>query len=482
MPTYCRMPLARVLDLLILLALWLPCRPLQAGFPELIRRVPGESNAIMLIDAERLFESPIAQREGWKKKQTAEFAQRPLAVPPQATKVVRAGQLDLQEFASPWAVTLIEAAAAPSLDVIAKREKGYLDKVAGSKAAWSPRGAYVVSVGSSAVGVLSPPNRQFLASWLKQPSGKISDYLLHASQSMSATDAQMVLALDLDEALDPERVKAALAHSPAVIAAKGDPQALAAVVAGLRGIKFEVVFKEKAWGRLMLEFNSDPAALVKIARPLVVEVLDQAGASLDDIQDWPVEQKGNVIALHGELTASSLLRLGSLFELPSIELDPNEEPIVADKPQMYATQNHFKAVSNLLDDLLHQKRDAKTQGQLALWVDQYAKRVDRLPLVNVDQDMQKYSAEVAEDLRDIALALKGAGIRSGVRTAGTYSTGGYGGYDGYYGYRGVDSERRAIRAQERGSSAMSSAEIGNKIRADTSRIRQLMTERYKVEF
>jgi hypothetical protein len=473
-------------SLLIVLGLWLACQPLQAGFPELIRRVPGQSNAIMLIDAERLFASPIAQHEGWKKKQTAEFSQRPLAVPPQAAKVVRAAQVDLQEFTSPWAVTLIEAAAAPSLESIATREKGYVDKVAGSKAAWSPRGAYVVSVAPTAVGVLSPPNRQFLSTWLKQSSGKIPDYLLHASQSMAETDAQLLLALDLEDALDPQRVRAALAQSPAGAAAKGDPQALAAVLSSLRGVKFEVVFKDKAWGRLRLEFGSDPASLLSIAKPLVIETLDRAGASLDDIQQWPATQKGNVISLHGELSASGLLRLGSLFELPSIELDPSEEPVVADKPQLYATQNHFKAVGRLLDDLLDQKRDAKTQGQLALWVDQYAKRVDRLPLVNVDKDMQKYSAEVAEDLREIALTLKGSGIRSGVRTANTYDASGsggyYGNYDGYYGNRVVDSERRAIRAQERGSSAMSTAQIGNKIRGDTSRIRQAMTERYKVEF
>jgi hypothetical protein len=81
-------------------------------------------------------------------------------------------------------------------------------------------------------------------------------------------------------------------------------------------------------------------------------------------------------------------------------------------------------------------------------------------------------------------AVKGSGIRSGVRSANTYATSdyGWGGYDGYYGNRAVDSERRAIRAQERGSSALTSSQIADKIRAETSRVRRLMTERYKVEF
>ena len=453
----------------------------QAGFPEVVRRVPAEANAIMLVDAERLFASPIAIRENWKKKQLAEFAERPLAVPPQATKVVRAAHVDLQAHEAQWEMVLIEQPSFRSLDEVANREKGYVDKIANTKVAWSPRGAYVVSLGKGALGLLFPPNRQFLARWLKQPSGKISDYLLAASRSMAAAEPQLLLAIDLEDAIDPERVRAMLKTSKAVADAKGDAAALAGVLEDLRGIKFEIVFKDKPWGRLMLEFGNDPAALAGISKALVMETLDRQGMALDDIQSWAVTHDGKSISLHGELSASGLLRFGSLFELPSMELDPSEEPVAADKPQIYATQNHFKAVSKLLDDLFAKKRDARTWGQLGVWVDQYAKRIDRLPLVNVDPDMCKYSAGVAEDLRQISSSIKGSGIRSGVQSANTTSAYANGNY-GYYGSRAVEAEQIAVRARERGTSALTGSQIADQIHAETSRVRRQMTDRYKVEF
>ena len=43
--------------------------------------------------------------------------------------------------------------------------------------------------------------------------------------------------------------------------------------------------------------------------------------------------------------------LGSIFEMPSLELDQSEDKVDASNPMLYATQNHFKAVNTLLNDL-----------------------------------------------------------------------------------------------------------------------------------
>ena len=176
--------------------------------------------------------------------------------------------------------------------------------------------------------------------------------------------------------------------------------------------------------------------------------------------------------------------MGSIFELPSMDLDKSDEEVDASNPMLYATQNHFKAVTTLLDDLFAKKREAKTHGQMATWIEQYAKRIDRLPLVNVDPDMQQYSAGVANDLHQMVASLRGAGVRSGMQTAGLDSTAsyGWGNYDGYFGTREVENQRQSIRAQERGTSMLDSGKLADHIRADTSKIRRAMTQRYKVEF
>jgi hypothetical protein len=76
-------------------------------------------NALILIDAERLFASPLAQKEDWKKRQLANYAERPMTIPPQATKVVRAAQWDLHTRESIWELVMLESPTAPFLENIA---------------------------------------------------------------------------------------------------------------------------------------------------------------------------------------------------------------------------------------------------------------------------------------------------------------------------------------------------------------------------
>jgi len=449
----------------------------HADFAELIRRVPGEANALIMIDAERLFASPLAEKEEWKKRQLANYAERPMSIPPQSTKVVRAAQWDLHTHESVWELVMLETTNSPFLEHIAKREKGFVDTVANTKAVWSPRGAYIVKVGQNAVGLTFPPNRQFLSRWLKERSGKISPYLFEASESMRTTGASFVLAIDLDDAVEQSRSDAWLKSLDFLKQAKIDSTGLAKTVSGLRGVKFEVVFNEKPWGQLQLDFTEDPALVVPVAKPLVIAALKKIGAALDDLESWTVAKKDKSVTLHGQFSSSGLMRLSSLFELPTVDLDAEEN---AAENTPLATLNHFKSVDKLLKDLLIQKPDAVTIGQYAVWVQQYAKRIDQLSLANVDPEMQAYSAGVANDLRQIATALKGGGINTSIRQAGTYQT--YDTYDGYYGTRNVGAERRAIQAEETGTAALTGIQLSDRINTETAAIRQKMSAKYKLEF
>src|SRR5262245_38895307 len=73
-------------------------------FPDMMSRVPGDANVLMAMDVERILASPLATKEGWKEKQAADYAARPLTFPPQVTKVIRAGQVDLELHQSKWQV------------------------------------------------------------------------------------------------------------------------------------------------------------------------------------------------------------------------------------------------------------------------------------------------------------------------------------------------------------------------------------------
>jgi hypothetical protein len=48
-------------------------QPAFGQFDDLLRRIPGSANALVLIDADAVYRSPMALRKGWKEH----FATRP---------------------------------------------------------------------------------------------------------------------------------------------------------------------------------------------------------------------------------------------------------------------------------------------------------------------------------------------------------------------------------------------------------------------
>lgn len=263
-----------------------------------------------------------------------------------------------------------------------------------------------------------------------------------------------------------------------------DIPAIARVVGSLRGARMAVTVSQSAEGVLSIDFDQNVAPLASVARSLVLEVLAQRGVLLDEIENWQVRVEGRTVELNGPLGESGMMRLSSLAELPSQLIEDPEANADATNPALYATQAHFKAVQKLVDDLF--SKHWHTFGQYAQWADSYARKIDRLPLLNVDEEMQHYSAEVADLLRRGAESFRGVGIRSYGRQAQVWNSQ-YVNYD-YYGnrypgtYDAGGQARRAIDAEERMQGGLDSASLKREVETRTGEIRKKMVAKYKVEF
>jgi hypothetical protein len=459
-----------------------------ADFPELVRRVPKDANVIVYMDVDRLMASPLAAKEVWKGKRAADFANRPMAIPPSVTKFIRAASVNLDVDETAWQIAVLEGKSVPTLETIAKNEKGYLDTVAGTKAVWSPRGAYAFKVSDNSVGLMFPANRQYLARWIKEKPGQFSSYLMSASHDMTATGPQLVIAMDLEDIVQPQAINERLKSKESLKSAKVNTSDLAKTLAGIKGVKFAVTVNEKAAGKVTVDFSGDASVVKDVGKALLLEVLESRGLAMEDLDAWKPSVSKNAFMLEGDLSKSGLMRLSSLLEFPSLPLDEAAEPEPdAKDPKLYATQAHFKSVTALLEDLNEKRKEFTNPGHAAGWWETYATRISRLSLVNVDDEMQEYSATIAELLRAGAQEFRGAGIRTGVRQSNQNATGNTYGRYGYYGdrYSGArqqQSERNAIRAQETGQAAMTGTEIRKHIQDATSQIRKKMTDKYKVPF
>ena len=98
--------------------------PACGQFDELLRKLPPGANAIVLLDAEQIFASPVATAGGWKQHYDSAFADSPLLLPPTARQFVLAAELDLSHFHPRWEAAVMRLSADPSTAMIARIRAG----------------------------------------------------------------------------------------------------------------------------------------------------------------------------------------------------------------------------------------------------------------------------------------------------------------------------------------------------------------------
>jgi hypothetical protein len=465
--------------------------PLMAQFERLLDRVPNDANTLIIADVDKLYSAPLAVREKWREKLVDDFTQGRIFVPPHAQRLVLAGRMEVEGLDYTWQLALMDVQKTVSVESIARKEKGYTDSVAGQTVAWSPRGGYIVKLGTNSAGVMFPANRQYLSSWLRGRNGQLSPYLRQVAQRRDKSPAQMIMAMDLEDAVSPEWVRNRMKQYKSLSGTDLQAEALASLMASIKGVTLELTVGSDAQGVVTIEFGRDATMLASVAKPAFLELLSRQGAYIDEFEQWKGAVQGTTFSMRGTLGKSGLLRLSSVVELPSLPLDDSgrDQPKVdAGDPKLYASQAHYKSVQGLLADVRQRKGiEVKSLSHLAMWMDQYARKIDRLPVLSVDQDMQDYSAEIASLLRKMSAGYKGSGIRSGAREAQYHSGVSYTSTYGYATYtvngsRWIQGERRRVRAEETARASLSAVEIWQTIDQRSAEIRQEMTNRYNVEF
>lgn len=491
----------------------------EAQFTGMKYRIPLDANTMILINAEKMFGSPVADRERWEARRQAAYAAGVSALPPDATEVIIAGRTDHEFGESIWELAMIKLRADRNVSTVALRYGGSIDEIAGRSAARLPNDHYVVQIKSNLLGAYTPANRQDVSRWLKStdigPATKLPAYLEQAFGYASKVGTPIVMAMDVSGAISEAEVKQRLGAFDALKDTDVSSDQLAKLISGVQGITLGITVEDQTAGAIRVDFSESPAALAKIGKDLLIEVLQRQGAMIEDFREWQPSISGNTFLLKGSLSTDGTRRVLSVLELPRSLADsmqdaasPGSNP--EGKAKQLASQQYYKSITTLLDDLRGKpKRDhVKTFGQAAIWYDKYAIKIDRLAIMNVDEKLLDFGAHTAAMLRDAEMAMKGVGMRSSQRTAsnnpssGGYSTGwggyragmGYhGGLYGSYGYRASLGAGRAslqakgrsdavIRGQERTQGAATVQEIWQGIAEASAAIRREMTSKYSADF
>ncbi len=513
-------------------------RDISAQFDELIGHVPETANALVLVNAQKLFASPVAQQQNWQADRAKRFEGGLTGLPPKADLLVLAYDIDVEQMHANWEIAVAKMQADVSVASLAQQYKAIEDQIDSVPAVRLPDDSFVVEFGDSELGVMRPGNRQSVAAWITRTNHSLAPYLQEGVR-FADEGAEIIMAIGLQNAYSPQEVEAGIERFASVKNSDVDRTKLSALIASVKGVMLGVTFGDKPYGKIKVDFGQDASILKNIAKPFMVDVLSEHGMMLDEVNNWKPEIKGTQVFLGGDLTQSGLMRLASLIELPSPALhaaataSPSDSAAPAggqdDTSSVLATtKSYYDHIQRLLENLRAKKSDMRTLGQLAQWFENYGRHVDQLPTLHVDKEMLQYGNYISSQLHGASMALKGTtmqrdlGEMNASQSArpyggalgnisqnnwqqGSYGWGG-GSFGGNYGRvmetnaaygmaarlgwgGAIQSELRqqqsaitAVHAQAQVAAGASVQQIVQNIESATTKVRQDMTDKYQVQF
>jgi len=471
-------------------------KPAQAQFDGLLKRIPPSANALVLIDVDAVHKSPKAIRERWQETYETEYMKRGLILPPEASRIALAAQLNQKDdMSANWELAVMDLNDAISMRSVARSEGGYVDEINGAASAWTPSNAYFVELDPKLMGVMYPDNRQAVARWTQfgQTNDEVllSSYLQLAAERVNR-EGQIVMALDMSEAMQPHALEETLATLELFEGKMDvDLRGIADALMGLQGLTLAVNIGDEPKGKVWIEFDRDIKALKPFAKQLALTALEKHGATIEDLKKWKFDIGYNTITMEGPMTESAMRRVFSVLEIPSTKFSTvDEEEVTASdgNPTVGASQTYFSSLTVLIDDL--RKGIVGKTTSTSLWMDRYARKIDRMPILNVDEELLAFGASVSASFRVMSGAKKTSAVRKGVRQSNTYGNyyrtgygGRYGGRHTRYGYGvSASSQRARISTQERAKANTVKFDEFEKIENSLAAIRQRMTQKYMVEF
>jgi hypothetical protein len=169
----------------------------RADIKELVAKLPGDANCIVVVDVEPLLKSGIAQREAWTQQRESKAAQgAPLRVPIGGKNIVIGGLLDLASKDTSWQAALMEMTRPVSIKGLADSSLASIETV-GGKQAVAQDGVYYIGIDSQVLGTFMPANRQLASRWVGKPQASVSEYLATAAAAANG-NTQVSLAIDLE--------------------------------------------------------------------------------------------------------------------------------------------------------------------------------------------------------------------------------------------------------------------------------------------
>lgn len=390
--------------------------------PELLKLLPNNVNSVSIIRIDEMMKSQRAVAEKWKEQQDANFLAGSGRIPGWVETLVRGTDIHSLGQGPIQSVALAPQPAGMTLDKVLPAEQVVADQV-GKFTVWRSNRYYITQVTPDIVGVMSPPNRQSISRWFNAlTGGGAPTYSKYIQEVTAKYRAHILYAIDLTDFFDPAMLANRVQQSAALKGKEGDAKALTALLLKLQGMRLAIDVDSRINAAVAFDFLGAPGPVAEHLKPLLIELLDDAGARIEDLSAATVKVDGHSVSLVMPLSDPGLRRLMTLILTPiSInpsEYTPNPEYVKKNPPKAVsssdmgqATLKYFELVNNTVRDLQILNRRAKEYDRTATWHDTYATKIQNFPTTNVDPEAVQYASYIAGGLQTLASSLRGLPVQ-----------------------------------------------------------------------
>jgi len=483
--------------------------PTFAGWKEMAARLPAQTNAIVALNVEAILRAPLAVQGGWAERWANAYETDPVKIIPGTQRVLTGAfvKQGLQEI--DWRLTMMETAEPVALEDVGRSQGGYPEKVYDKMCVCAPT-AYFVSMEPRLLVSYAPPNRQSVFNWIcDKPTGVASTRLRGILSGLSGS-THIVMAIDVAEQYSASGIRSRIGLNPLsrLDPEKMDLDKLAHVLASIQYAVLNVRVTDKLQATTIVQVGTGADWFAEFAKSIVPEILDRAGISVPEIDNWTVKADGNRVTMAGEVSVDTVRDMLCILGMGTVTkpITPSDDPAVIGK----TSRTFFRSVCASLDSY----PKGASYDRLNTWLKREIAKIESLPLVNVDPELVNWSTEISKRMREVALSLATDRLSVSATVAGIQKqapAGGYGrtitGSDGsysgsgdgnyYYGYDGSytnrvgenminreNVQRQRVQAikQQQAQSLANVGKIMGDLGSSRNAIRAKMTEKYKMEF
>lgn len=458
---------------------------LRAADP--LDKLPADINAAAWVDVAAIYKSPLATEQQWTKKALQALVANQPVVPPGVESLAIGAKMSFDDrLSSQGEYAVATVGKDLTLQKFASLTGGSLDTLSGRNVLSTSRGVQVVGESDNTWLVVSTGGRQAAARWIRDlhRSGGLNSTLRLAVDQKQPGE-QIVIAFELTDLFSVKDIEDRLAD---VELTGTNPAAAAEILSSVQTVTFYIGVGKDVSGRVVTKF-AKPAAPLASSLPALLNQLElRTGASLPDLETWKFEVKGDSIVGSGALSPQGARRLLSVLNPPAIlEAAAAAGDSAADSrtQTIEASRRYLHSIRATLDDV--QDTLKKRRDNRALWLDKAARKIDDLPLLNVDESLLEFSAKVTGSLRYQAQAERSTRIRAGTEKAQTgannlYPYVAYGPYGGAWFGVGNPVSKEAISAEQNEQSMSVRLDEMKAIENGYTQIRQDLTKKYMAEF